>query len=119
MARATSTSAYQVSVEFSLGTVTDVIMNYHDYILPDGSIEPFDKKWYRLSNSIKIQERLGKEIKWPSPQASLKFKLLISKNLTLLSGRTIGEINGDSTCLKYNGNSVINYIGVSAYSFTG
>ena len=66
-----------------------------------------------------LGQRLSKEIKWPSPQASLKFKLLISKNLTLLSGRTIGEINGDSICLKYNGNSVINYIGVYAYSFTG
>ena len=39
--------------------------------------------------------------------------LLISNSLKLLNGRTLGDIFGELTCLKYNGNSVVDYIAVS------
>ena len=40
-------------------------------------------------------------------------ELLISNNMAVLNGRTIGDINGAHTCLKYNGSSVVDYVAVS------
>ena len=40
--------------------------------------------------------------------------LLASTNITLLNGNTIGDIFGEFTSVNYNGNSVIDYMAVSA-----
>ena len=39
--------------------------------------------------------------------------ILLANCMVVLNGRTIGDVTGDFTCLKYNGSSTIDYIAVS------
>ena len=39
--------------------------------------------------------------------------LVIAEDLRILNGRTLGDLKGEFTCLKYNGNSVVDYMAVS------
>jgi len=38
--------------------------------------------------------------------------LIIAENLRILNGRTLGDLKGEFTCLKYNGSSVVDYMAV-------
>ena len=39
--------------------------------------------------------------------------MIIAEELVILNGRTLGDLTGNFTCLKYNGNSVIDYAATS------
>ena len=39
--------------------------------------------------------------------------ILLANCLAVLNGRTFGDVTGDFTCLKYNGNSTVDYVAVS------
>ena len=48
-----------------------------------------------------------------NPNGKPFIELLTTHELTTLNGRTLGDLSGEFTCLKYNGSSVVDYIAVS------
>ena len=97
------------------GDLNARIGNHPDYLLADRSIKVLEQESGILFPT-QPRERLSRDpVKNSNGQALLD--LLISNNVTLLNGRTIGDISGDYTCLKYNGSSVVDYIGVSTQLF--
>ena len=67
---------------------------------------------YNSSYELLITPRNNKDPS-PNPNCQEFLDLLISNSIKLLNGRTLGDVFGELTCLKYNGNSVVDYIAVS------
>ena len=82
-----------------------------DYLLPDKSTSELESEC-NTSFSSQARERSSMDTKVNASGRAL-IELLISNNMAVLNGRTIGDINGAHTCLKYNGSSVVDYVAVS------
>lgn len=82
-----------------------------DFLMPDRSIESLSiQSGVSFQTQPKIRSSKDK-VKNANGQGLID--LVISNALTILNGRTIGDIHGDYTCLKYNGSSVVDYIAIS------
>ena len=85
--------------------------NLVDTISPDKSDELFELSFdapppQRNSRDIEIDQR-GKDL----------IDLCKSADLRIINGRKTGDLFGDFTCIKYNGNSVVDYLITSSSIF--
>jgi len=62
--------------------------------------------------TLEIPTRTSKD-KGTNSNGKPFIELLTTRELTALNGRTIGDLTGEFTCLKYNGSSVVDYMAVS------
>ena len=72
-----------------------------DYLLPDKSTSELESEC-NTSFSSQARERSSMDTKVNASGRAL-IELLISNNMAVLNGRTIGDINGAHTCLKGGG----------------
>ena len=79
--------------------------------LPDFIVnETFRETGSDVSSELPLRTSKDKST---NPNGKPFIELLTTHELTTLNGRTIGDLTGEFTCLKYNSSSVVDYIAVS------
>ena len=93
-----------------MGDFNARIAHKEDFILsdncPDGTIS------FNSPHEHELNPRNSKDLACNTNNQDF-LDLLISNSLKILNGRTIGDIFGEFTCLKYNGRSIVDYIAIS------
>ena len=72
-----------------------------------------DEDFLNLCNSTKLTERSSKDLK-VNPMGRPFLEFIMNNGLTILNGRTLGDIFGEITCVQYNGCSLVDYVCVSS-----
>ena len=80
-------------------------------VLPDGM--PNDKYNHPNPNGGQSLPARSSKDKTHNSNSKAFLDLVIAEDLRILNGRTLGDLKGEFTCLKYNGNSVVDYMAVS------
>ena len=79
-----------------------------DTIAEDKYNHPLSSNW--TGNSIPT--RASKD-KLHNSSSKPFLDIITTENLRILNGRTLGDLKGEMTCLKYNGSSVVDYMAVN------
>ena len=87
-----------------MGDLNSRISKKDDYLIED-NYNPLQQnsKWIKRTSMDKTTNSSGGTF----------IDMIIAEELVILNGRTLGDLTGNFTCLKYNGNSVIDYAATS------
>ena len=87
-----------------MGDLNSRISEKDDYLIDD-NYNPLQQnsEWIKRTSMDKTTNSSGGTF----------IDMIIAEELVILNGRTLGDLTGNFTCLKYNGNSVIDYAATS------